>query len=493
VEILLLYGQGGQAPAPLRAALEARGHRVAVRAGGGLRPRSASPDAVISSGSLPGAHLEAAAFRRRGVPWAMLAGDDLTGPGFAQRRLELRLVRAADVVLCDSDELVAQLHERVGANLARIDFADSDGGLDAALLALERSAPAQGADPNRVLMLGPVNSPHVEHMTLALRELGVDVHVAGDVWPGMPPSVLAAEGVPVSVVRPPFATWLRSVVRRVRPAVVHAHWTPFAFKALTVHARPLVVTPWGSDVYNATGRFALANRPIARFSDKIVTDSQNLLDAMAALGAPRERLVLLNWGVDLERFKPAEDRAEVKRRLGLEPGPVVLSPRTLRDLYNPKVIIAAFRQIEAEFPGAQLVLKHMGTDEPDLGPLPDRTRVIGHVPYEQMADWYAAADACVSIASSDSSPRSVWEAMACGAPCVLSDLPWVHETIEPGTQALVVKIDADEVAGALRTLLGEPERAQAIGRAARELVERERDQRKEMQRLMQIYSELARG
>ncbi len=35
-----------------------------------------------------------------------------------------------------------------------------------------------------------------------------------------------------------------------------------------------------------------------------------------------------------------------------------------------------------------------------------------------MARYYQAADVCVSIPSSDSSPRSVWEAMACGCPVV---------------------------------------------------------------------------
>jgi glycosyltransferase involved in cell wall biosynthesis len=217
------------------------------------------------------------------------------------------------------------------------------------------------------------------------------------------------------------------------------------------------------------------------------------LDAMAALGARRERLELLNWGVDLERFRPAPDRDALKRRLGLAPGPVVLSPRTLREPYNPEVVIEAFRRLAAGLPEAQLVLKHMGNDVPDLGNLPARTRIIGHVPYEEMADWYAAADVCVSIASSDSSPRSVWEAMACGCPCVVSDLPWVHESLTPGVDALVVPIDADEVAAAVRSLLTDAAQASAMATAARGLVARERDQRNEMQRLAGIYAALTAG
>jgi glycosyltransferase involved in cell wall biosynthesis len=169
----------------------------------------------------------------------------------------------------------------------------------------------------------------------------------------------------------------------------------------------------------------------------------------------------------------------------------VLSPRTLRELYNPRVIVEAFRRLSEQVPDAQLVLKHMGTDAPDVGELPPGVRVIGHVPYEEMADWYRAADACVSIASSDSSPRSVWEAMACECPCVVSDLPWVHETIEPGRHALVCEIAPEPVAAALESLVTDAELTKRIRAAGRALVEAERDQAAEMRRLADIYRELS--
>ncbi len=66
-----------------------------------------------------------------------------------------------------------------------------------------------------------------------------------------------------------------------------------------------------------------------------------------------------------------------------------------------------------------------------------------------MVDWYRAADVCVSIPSTDSGPLSVWEALACGCPCVVSDLPWARESVQPSGAALTVLIDADAVAMAL--------------------------------------------
>jgi glycosyltransferase involved in cell wall biosynthesis len=109
-----------------------------------------------------------------------------------------------------------------------------------------------------------------------------------------------------------------------------------------------------------------------------------------------------------------------------------------------------------------------------------------------MADYYRAADVCVSVASSDSSPRSVWEAIACETPCVLSDIPWVHELITHEEHGLVVPIEAKGVAEAIRRLLDDRRLASAISANARRLVETHRDREREMDRLCALYEQVAR-
>jgi glycosyltransferase involved in cell wall biosynthesis len=127
----------------------------------------------------------------------------------------------------------------------------------------------------------------------------------------------------------------------------------------------------------------------------------------------------------------------------------------------------------------------MAVTPAELGalPHPDRVHLVGHVPYERMADYYRAADVCVSIASSDSSPRSAWEAMASGCPLVLSDLPWVRELIEPDRHAVVVPIETDAVAAAVEGLLADPSRAARMAAEARALAEAHQDSRIEMDHL----------
>ncbi len=356
-----------------------------------------------------------------------------------------------------------------------------------------------------LLMLGTVNHPHVEHPSLAMNELGHRVVVGGDVEPSLPASVLPGEGIDVHEA-PPAARrtvtglvshvrWIRRLLRVVRPDVVHAHWIPgFAFFAALAGASPLVATAWGSDVLRANRRQLAAGRYTMRRADLVMADSRALLARLEELGAPSDRTLVVNWGVDLDAFSPASDgRAGARARLGLEEGPTVFSPRSLFPVYNIPTIVEAFERVVGQRPDLRLVIKHMGSTGQDIGEVahPERVSLIGHVPYERMADFYRAADVCVSIASSDSSPRSVWEAMACGTPLVISDLPWVHELIENERHALVVPIETAAVAEAIRRVLSEPSLAAALAANGRELVEHHRDRRTEMARLSSAYMALA--
>jgi L-malate glycosyltransferase len=357
----------------------------------------------------------------------------------------------------------------------------------------------------KLLMLGSLNHPHVEHLALGMRERGFEVAVGGDVLANLPMSVLAAEGVPTFVAphhvrgsargAAAHVRWIRRLLRDFEPDVTHAHWLcGFACFAALAGAKPLVAMAWGSDVLRADRLKRAANRLALNRAALAMADSQALLEAMVDLGGRRESMQLMSWGVDLAHFRPSERaRKDVRAELGLPEGRVVLSPRSLWPLYNPRTIVDAFELFAEELPDVELVLKHMGTDRPPVGPLryPDRVHIVGHVPYERMVDWYQASDVCVSIASSDSSPRSVWEAVASGTPCVLSDLPWVHELMVAGRDALVVPIDPQPVAAAIRSILEDPGLADRLAGNGRRLVEAHHDQAVEMDRVADSYRMLA--
>ena len=211
-----------------------------------------------------------------------------------------------------------------------------------------RRRAAGGRAMTRVLMLGPVNHPHVEHLALAMHERGLEVVAAGDTEPSLPASVLPDAGIAVRPAPPALrrtaagaaahVRWIRQLDRELRPDVVHAHWMcGYAAFAALAGASPLVAMAWGSDVLRANRLRTFASRIAVRRSRVAMADSQALLDRLVELGARREETVLVNWGVDLDAFAPVNGgRPGLRERLGLGPGPVVLSPRSLTPVYNPR-------------------------------------------------------------------------------------------------------------------------------------------------------------
>ena len=131
--------------------------------------------------------------------------------------------------------------------------------------------------PRRLLILGPIDTPHTEHLALGARERGFEVFVGGWTWEASPQTIYAEHGIDVSVRAWPTACWLRDLMARARPDVVHANWLPSAFLYLIYGAAPMVAMAWGSDVYRAGRLDKIKNRFVVRFAGHVMADSTDLL------------------------------------------------------------------------------------------------------------------------------------------------------------------------------------------------------------------------
>jgi glycosyltransferase involved in cell wall biosynthesis len=71
-------------------------------------------------------------------------------------------------------------------------------------------------------------------------------------------------------------------------------------------------------------------------------------------------------------------------------------------------------------------------------------------------------------------PTVLLEAAACGRPVITADVPGCRDAVLPGVTGLLVSVkDARALAGAIRTLVQAPDLRRKMGRAGREMVERE--------------------
>lgn len=174
-------------------------------------------------------------------------------------------------------------------------------------------------------------------------------------------------------------------------------------------------------------------------------------------------------GIDTERFSPA--KRDPALRAAVEAGddiPMVLMVSRLvkeKDLLD---LPPMARHLEAAGHRFRLVLVGDGPLHATLAQqLPD-AHFAGHQSGDDLARWYASADVFVFPSTTETFGNVVQESLASGVPAVVSDVGGPKTVIRPGATGLVARAnDPAHLAEQVGTLLSDPARRAAMGRAAR--------------------------
>jgi glycosyltransferase involved in cell wall biosynthesis len=367
-----------------------------------------------------------------------------------------------------------------------------------------------------ILHIGNGRAFKIKAIADAFVQRGHDVHMVpippidGN-WDGVTWHCLPNPAVPGRAQVVARSLQLRRLAHRLKPDVVHAHnaWGPGWYGA-SVGLHPFVIHAYGGDLLpeQYAGRPAIQRHLTVwscRTADRIVVTGRHMIDAARRLGVPRERLLVLPRGVDLERYRPGLDTAGLRKQLGIEAAaPVILSPRYQVDetLYNLDTVIDAFVAVRRQCPTAIcLQLYEPGRESgrsrlqkiAEARGLADGYRLVPAVDNAAMPLLYNLADVVVSVPSSDGFPVTVLEASACAAPLVVSDLPYCAEWFQnaSNTNGLVVPVrDPRALAEAVTALCTDAARRRQIGAAGRRLVETRADYRRCMDDLETVYRDL---
>jgi glycosyltransferase involved in cell wall biosynthesis len=135
-------------------------------------------------------------------------------------------------------------------------------------------------------------------------------------------------------------------------------------------------------------------------SDRIVVLSKFTQEKIwNAHKIPSEKTVIIPGGVDLQRFSPAVDRMEIRRRLNIpEEKMVLLTVRDLEPRMGLENLVCAFRDILRELPDSYLLIGGHGPLKDRLISLSQRlglegaVRFAGFIPEEDLPDYYRGAD-----------------------------------------------------------------------------------------------------
>jgi glycosyltransferase involved in cell wall biosynthesis len=271
---------------------------------------------------------------------------------------------------------------------------------------------------------------------------------------------------------------LRRLVRREGVQVIHVHHSHDHWLAMLVRGglgagRPLPVARTFHNLRSVRG--GRPERWLYRRTATVFAVSRQIERRCREVGIPADRVVWTPGAADLPRFGDDVDPGEIREEFELGQAPVIVSVARLAPNRGHELLLDAFRLLLVTMPTARLLLVGKGEARARLEQAVGEMGLGGRVIFTGYRDRdlpavVAAAD-CFALmaAGSDDSCRAALEAMAAARPVVARSVGALPETIAHGTTGLLVDEDRPEaVASALAAVLGDRERARAMGRAGRE-------------------------
>lgn len=320
-----------------------------------------------------------------------------------------------------------------------------------------------------------------------------------------------AAGIDVYVIRerhrfdPGVISEVREIVTRVSPNIIQTHngkshliikslsalrtgrlW--FAFQHGYQH------TNLKLRLYNQVDRFTL------RSADRVVSVCQAFAPRLVAYGVKAERIRVLHNAAVPTPPVPAQERAQLRRQLGIRDGERVLLAIGRLSLEKGHAdLLHALGCLRSLPQPWKLVLIGFGPERDALGRLAqslgisDRIVFAGFHP--DVTRFYAIAEVYVLPSHSEGSSNVLLEAMMAGTPIVATNAGGNPEIVLDEQTGLLVPVrDPQALAGAIRRLLSEPDLAERLADRASSRAASEFSVDRYRRRLSGFYAEaLGRG
>ena len=212
--------------------------------------------------------------------------------------------------------------------------------------------------------------------------------------------------------------------------------------------------------------------------DKVVVVSDALKKDVLRSGIFEEKVVVIDNGIDIDKFKVISDKLQVKKTLGIrEEGYVVGTVGRLTEEKGHIYLIEAFRKVITKFSNAKLLIVGDGPLREDLelavSSMKLKEKVVFAGMREDIPEMLNIMDMFVLPSLTEGMPMALLEAMASQTPIIATKVGAIPKIIDNGHSGLLIDPnDVIQLSRAIVNLLKSKEKAQSLSQNAYNLVKK---------------------
>ncbi len=241
-------------------------------------------------------------------------------------------------------------------------------------------------------------------------------------------------------------------------------------------------------------------RMLERANKIIAVSNFTRLELLNYYKIKENKIRVIHNGVDIEKFKPAEDKRRIKKELGFDADDIaILSVGRLYARKGLFTLIESMPAIIHTFPNAKFIISGKGQSNETkklkayangLG-VENNIIFTGYYPDNKLPKLYQAADVFAFSTFYEHHPFAILEAMSTGLPIVTNNIGGIPETIENNRNGLLCQpFNPQQFSERILYYLEHPSEAVEMGFRARKTIEERFDWRIVVKKVLAVYNEV---
>jgi glycosyltransferase involved in cell wall biosynthesis len=236
-------------------------------------------------------------------------------------------------------------------------------------------------------------------------------------------------------------------------------------------------------------------------SDALIAVSKYTVNELTDLyGINENKIHVIYNGVDIERFKPRQNRDEIRKEFGLEENKkIVLFVGRLYHRKGLETLLTSIPPVLKEFINVHFVISGTGFKKKEESlknlakelNIQDHVKFLGYVLDEKLPELYSASDIFVLPAIYENFPFAILEAQSTALPVISTNVGGIPEFLVDNENGFVIEPrDPEQLTQKVLALLQNPQRAVEMGKRGRELIEQKLDWWLITNQVIELYHKL---